>query len=188
MTLDEKLDNFYHSAIDDATAQSVRILESYEQSLKTMCQEKKTALTNQAEIKLRTESENLVREKNKNLSNELINIKRSISEKSKEKIDILFVDVEKKLAEYMQTVAYTELLVSKINESITKTNGDALTIYINPTDEHLKRELEVATGVELTISSTDFLGGIRCVIPDRHILIDNSFTSKLKEEKTNFKL
>lgn len=188
MTLDEKLDNFYHSAIDDATAQSIRILESYEQSLKEMCQEKKNELKNQAELKLRTETENLVREKNKNLSNEAINIKRSLSEKSKEKIDILFVDVEKKLAEYMKTPAYTELLVNKIKEAISFANGSALTIYINPSDEHLKKELETITGVELTISNTDFMGGIRCVIPDRHILIDNSFTSKLKEEKTNFKL
>lgn len=188
MTLDEKLDNFYHCAIDDATAQSIKILESYEQTLKEMCEEKKRSLIKQAEQKIRIESENLVREKNRNLSSESLNIKRALSEKSREKVDILFADVEKKLSAYMQTSEYQEFLVKKINEAIAFAKDDQLTVYINQTDAHLKSDLEAATHVELMISNIDFFGGIRCVIPERHILIDNSFTSKLREEKMNFKL
>lgn len=188
MTLDEKLDNFYHSAIDDATAQSVKILESYELTLKEMAEEKKKSLKKQADQKIHTESDNLTREKNKKLSNEILNIKRTISEKTKEKVDILFDDVEKRLSSYMKTLEYQDFLVKKIKEAVSFANNDEVTIYINPTDAHLKPALEAATQVELTVSNIDFLGGIRCVIPEKHILIDNSFISKLKEEKSNFKL
>lgn len=187
MTLDEKLDNFYHCAIDDATAQSIKILESYEQTLKEMYEEKRKSLIKQAEQKLRIESENLIREKNKNLSNESLNIKRALSEKSKEKVEILFNDVEKRLSAYMQTPEYQTFLVNKINEAVDFAKGDELTVYINQTDSHLKSALEDATHLELMISNVDFFGGIRCVIPERHILIDNSFMSKLREEKSNFK-
>lgn len=188
MTLDEKLDNFYHCAIDDATAQSIKILESYEQTLKVMCEEKKKSLVKQADQKIRIESENLVREKNRKLSSELLNIKRTLSEKSKEKVEILFNDVEQKLTTYMQSPEYQTLLINKINEAIAFAKDDKLTIYINKTDAHLKEDLEAATHVELMISNIDFFGGIRSVIPDRNILIDNSFMSKLREEKMNFKL
>lgn len=188
MTLDEKLDNFYNSAIEDATAQSVKILDSYEVSLKQMAEEKKNSLKKQAEQRIHTESDNLLREKNKKLSNESMNIKRAISEKTKEKVDILFDDVEKRLSSYMKTPEYQNFLINKIKEAVAFANNDEITIYINPTDAHLKSALEAATQVELTISSIDFLGGIRCVITEKHILIDNSFISKLKEEKSNFKL
>lgn len=188
MTLDEKLDNFYQSAIDDATAQSIKILDSFIESQKTMAEEKKEALTKQAELRLRTESENLIREKNKQISNESINIKREISQKTKEKIDSIFIDVEQKLIDYMKTPAYQNFIVNKIKEAITFANGDELIIYINPSDENLKSSIESLVNTEVTVSNTDFFGGIRCVIPDRHILIDNSFMSKLKEEKANFKL
>lgn len=188
MTIDEKLDNFYHCAIDDATAQSIKILESYEQTLKEMYEEKKKSLIKQSEQKIRTESENLVREKNRNLSSESLKLKRTLSDKSKEKVDILFNDVEKKLASYMQTPEYQKFLVERINETIEFAKDDELTIYINPSDANLKAALEDATHVGLVISNIDFLGGIRCVIPNRHILIDKSFMSKLREEKMNFKL
>ncbi|WP_310602456.1 V-type ATP synthase subunit E [Anaerosporobacter sp.] len=188
MTLDEKLDYFYQSAINDATIQSSNILESYENSLKEMIAEKKEDLKKQAEQKLRTESGNLVREKNKNLSNEALNIKRTVSEKTREKVDGLFADVKNKLSAYMQTPEYQSFLITKINEAIAFAKDNELIIYINPTDTHLKTALEAATHVETTISNIDFFGGIRCVIPERHILIDNSFMSKLEEEKANFKL
>jgi V/A-type H+/Na+-transporting ATPase subunit E len=188
MTLDEKLDNFYNSAIEDATAQSVKILESYELTLKEMAEEKKKSLKKQAEQRIHTESDNLQREKNKKLSNESMDIKRAISEKTREKVDILFADVEKRLSSYMKTPEYQDFLIKKINEAVTFANSDEITIYINPTDAHLKPALEAATHVKLTVSNIDFLGGIRCVITEKHILIDNSFISKLKEEKSNFKL
>ncbi|WP_167957639.1 V-type ATP synthase subunit E [Anaerosporobacter faecicola] len=188
MTLDEKLDNFYQSAIDDATAQSVKILESYEQTLQKMCEEKKAALLKQAELKLRTESENLIREKNKNLSNESVTIKRNISTRKQELVDRLFLDVEKQLSSYMKTTEYKDFLIRKIKEAVAFSNGDDMLIYINPTDESMKQELEIATNTTLTVSNIDFVGGIRSVISSRHILIDFSFSTKLKEEKANFKL
>ena len=38
----------------------------------------------------------------------------------------------------------------------------------------------------LTISAMPFLGGVRAVIPEKNILIDNSFETLLNEERENF--
>lgn len=188
MTLDEKLNNFYQSAINDATEQSMKMIESYEESLEKITNEKKATLKKEAEERLQAETENLIREKNKKLSSESIRMKRELSEKTTEKIDQLFQDVKAKLVSYMKTPAYTDYLISKISEAIQFAGNDELTIYINPSDAALKDTLEAKVKKEITISTTDFMGGIRCVIPNRHILIDHSFLSKLKEEKANFKL
>ena len=51
----------------------------------------------------------------------------------------------------------------------------------------LKRsDLEDATRVHLTISAEDFRGGVRAVIRSRNILIDNSFSTQLKEQYDKF--
>ena len=63
--------------------------------------------------------------------------------------------------------------------------NDELTIYINPTDEKKRSDLEDATRVHLTISTEDFRGGVRAVIRSRNILIDNSFSTQLKEQYDN---
>lgn len=64
--------------------------------------------------------------------------------------------------------------------------NDELTIYINPTDEKRRSDLEGATRVHLTISAEDFRGGVRAVIRSRNILIDNSFSTQLKEQYDKF--
>ena len=40
--------------------------------------------------------------------------------------------------------------------------------------------------VHLTISAEDFRGGVRAVIRSRNILIDNSFSTQLKEQYDKF--
>ena len=49
-----------------------------------------------------------------------------------------------------------------------------------------RSDLEGATRVHLTISAEDFRGGVRAVIRSRNILIDNSFSTQLKEQYDKF--
>ena len=61
-------------------------------------------------------------------------------------------------------------------------------IYINPSDEKKRSDLEDATRVRLTISAEDFIGGVRAVIRSRNILIDNSFKTQLRNQYDKFML
>lgn len=49
-----------------------------------------------------------------------------------------------------------------------------------------RSDLEDTTRVHLTISTEDFRGGVRAVIRSRNILIDNSFSTQLKEQYDKF--
>ena len=186
MNLDVKLDHFYQSVIDEATHESDSILVEYKASLNKIYEEKKAEYEAKAKARLKVETDNIYREKNKQLSNEAVEIRKTLSMKSQELKDRLFNDIQHKVMEYMETPEYDKLLEAQITSAIKFARGEAITIYINASDSSKKDSLERATGAELTISNTDFMGGTRAVIHSKHVLIDNSFATRLAEEKNNF--
>ena len=173
MTLNEKLDHFYTSVIESATAQGSQIESDYEKTLNTIYEERKQSALKKAKHTYRIESEK---------------IRRKLQEKAAQTIQHIFDDVEQKLKEFMQLPAYEDYLADKITQANTFAQNTEIIIYINPTDQSRKSALESRTGVTLTVSDRDFFGGIRAVIPSRSILIDYSFLTKLAEEKEAFKL
>lgn len=186
MKLDKKLDHFYQSVIDDATGQSEAIIKEYQHSLTKIFRDSKADFERKAELTLKVESDNIVRQKNKTLSSDALEIRRKLNDKNDELKEQLFEDVHKKLISFMKTAAYNDLLIKQINAATTFARGENMTVYINQSDEAKKIALEKTTGVPLTISTMDFLGGIRAVIHEKHILIDYSFTTRLAEEKDSF--
>lgn len=140
----------------------------------------------QAAAELAAEKEKLKRELNKQLSTEQLHIKRSLSRKNMELKDKLFAEVIEKLRAFKKTPEYTAYLERKIKETCDFAAGDALTIYLNASDAHLKEQLEQSTNAKLTLSREDFKGGVRAVIETKHILIDNSFLTLLNDERETF--
>ncbi len=185
MTLDEKLDQFYHAAIESATGQNLQIVEEYQKSLQAAYEDHKKEALKKAEAAYRAESEKLLREKNRELSAEAIRLKRKINEKSVELADKLFGEITGKLTAFMAGPEYFDLLCRQIRNAVNFAKGDSMTIYINPSDSSLKAALESETKAALTVSTRDFTGGIRAVIHDKNILIDHSFLTKLEELRTS---
>jgi V/A-type H+/Na+-transporting ATPase subunit E len=188
MTLDDKLDHFYSSVIDSATKQNIEIIEEYKKTLSKNFDERKEAALRKAESNYRIATDNIIREKNRKLSGETVEIRRKILDKTEEITGRVFADVKDKLVSFMKTPEYVDLLASQIKNAKDFASGDTLTVYINPTDADKKASLEEKTGVTLTISDRDFLGGVRAVIPSHSILIDHSFLTKLEEAKSSFTL
>lgn len=188
MTLDEKLDNFYNSVIEDATTQSQDVIEEYKKSLQKVYDDHKNDELRKAASTIAVETETLIREKNKTLSAQSIESRRLLSEKTKELTDILFVDVKEKLNSFMKTPEYKQLLIEQIYVAKRYAQDNNFILYINPSDKDKVDELKQATGIDVTVSTTEFMGGTRAVIHTKGILIDNSFSTKLTEEKDRFTL
>lgn len=186
MTLDEKLEQFYNSAMESATNQNIEIIEEYQKSLQQIYDAHKEEELRKSEATYRAESEKLLREKNKEIASELITLKRKLSDRAFELKTKLYEDVSAKLQEYMKTPEYKDLLIKQIKSAKEFGGKDNMIIYINPTDAELKASLEASTGAELTISNRDFIGGIRAVIQEKSILIDNSFLTRMEESKNKF--
>jgi len=187
MTTEEKLQHFLNSCTEDASTRSEKMLADYQAALeKTFAEHKEDALRRQA-MELRTESEKIKREGNKQLSIEHMKLRKTIGEKQEELKDKLFVELKDKLDNFMETSAYHDLLEKQIKAAKEFAGDDEMTIYLDPADEDNLQRLALHHGVDLKISAYSFIGGTRAVIPGKNVVIDNSFASKIAEAKENFR-
>ncbi len=98
----------------------------------------------------------------------------------------LFDEVKELLSDFTKTDEYLDYLCSKIREAARFADGEEMTIYISPSDKEKQTELEKRTGMTITISEYDFMGGMRAVIRGRNILIDHSFQAAVDYEYHQF--
>ena len=138
--------------------------------------------------RIKTETDRLVRENNKQFSEEQIEIKRTLSKKQDELKEKLFVEVKDLLANFAETREYHQMLVKQLREAREFAGGDEVILYIDPSDAQKKYSIESEVGAPVTVSEYSFMGGTRAVLPGRNILIDNSFESKLAGAKESFQL
>ena len=186
LTTEEKLQHFLNASIEDAQNRSQKMISDYKEALAKIADEHKAETLKKAELQIKVEEDKLQRNRNKEISKQVLHIKRKITKKQAELKDKLFVEVAHMLEEYMSTEDYTKLLLKEIKEAVDIAGESDVTIYIDPADSESLSKLEMMTGASLTISEYSFMGGTRAVIRDRNILIDNSFAKKLEEAKENF--
>jgi len=187
LTTEEKLKHFEESSMEKARLQSMELIETHKEALAKLENEHKAGKDRQAALQIKMETESLKRTNNMTLSKEQIKIRRKIIKVHNELKEKLFVEVKAMLEEYMDTPAYEQLLIRQIQEALDTAGSDQVIIYIDPADVTKQSSLSAATQATLTVSEYSFMGGTRAVIPDRHILIDNSFAAKLEEAKAEFK-
>lgn len=186
MTNEEKLDNFRNMIMKSVRQSSADELDMYQESLDDAFEEYKTMKEQQAEAVIKAERVNLHREMNKTVSLEQIKIRHEYTKQYEERKKDLFAEVKELLAQYMGTPAYEQLLVRQIKKAVKIARGEQVIIYIDPADAVHHASLQKATGAELTVSEYSFEGGIRAVLPQRNVLIDESFQTKIKEAMENF--
>ncbi|MDO4268560.1 MAG: V-type ATP synthase subunit E [Eubacteriales bacterium] len=187
MTTEEKLQHFLDTCMEDARARSSRMLDEYMAALEETFQEHKKDAERRADMALRQETEKIRKETNKTLSIKQIALKRTLGQKLDELKDKLFVELRDMLGNFMETPEYQALLEAQIARAVEFAGSDPVTVYIDPADEDKLHRLALHHGgANLLVSEYSFLGGCRAVIPARHILIDNSFQTKLEEARENF--
>lgn len=186
MTNEEKLLNFRTMTMEAAREKGMKEIDAYLASMDEAFEEHKAMKEQQAEAALKAEREKLHKERNKAISLEQIRLRHEYTNRYEELKEKLFSEVNDMLANYMGTPAYEKLLLKQIRKDMKFARGEQIVIYLDPADQEHRMSLEVATGVPLTISEYSFGGGTRAVLPDRNVLIDDSFATKVKEHMENF--
>lgn len=172
--------------MNEARMQGNHIYETHRTALERLFEEHKEEARKQSEIRIKSGTTSARTRLNKAKADVQTNIKREEG-KCKDRLKKeLFQEVELLVEEYMKTPEYMEYLSGCIVKASAFANGEELTIFLNPSDEDKKAELEARTGMHLTISKEDFTGGIRAVIRGKNILIDRSFKSAIAEEYDAF--
>lgn len=186
MTNEEKLQNFQKMTMEDARKKADAAVNAYQKSMDEEFEEYKAMKEEQMEAMLKAERDNLVKEKNKVISLEQIRLRHEYTKRYEELKEKLFSEVNDRLSQYMETPAYERLLVKQIRKAMKFARGEQIIIYIDPADQEHVMSLEAATGAPLTISEYSFGGGTRAVLPERNVLIDDSFETKVKEKMESF--
>ncbi|GLB24249.1 hypothetical protein LXJ15735_04900 [Lacrimispora xylanolytica] len=187
MTTEEKLQHFLEFCMEDARSRSAKMLDEYTAALEEAFTEHQQNAIRRAEQQVELEKKQIERETNKKLSLEQINIRREFGKKQDELKEKLFQELLDRLTEYRKTPEYKALLNNQARKALELADKDFITIYIDPQDEENLKDLSIPQSAELLVSEYSFMGGIRAVIPARHILIDNSFQTKLSEAKRDFR-
>ena len=187
MTIEEKLKHFQDICMEDARDRSSRMLDDYMKALEKTFEEHKQAERKNADLQVKLETEKLEREINKKLSIEQLDLRREAGHRQDELKDKLFVELKDYLANFMETEEYEKFLERQVHWVKDFAGDEAFTIYMDPSDAERARRISLYMGVAIRISDYSFLGGIRAVIPGRHILIDNSFQTRLEEARHNFR-
>ena len=179
MTTEEKLKHFQDICMEDARDRSAKMLDDYMAALEKSFEEHTADAKRRADMQVAMETEKLEREMNKRLSIAQLDLKREVSHKQEELKDLL--------ENFMDTGDYQRLLESQV-KAAKEFAGDAeLIIYMDPSDQDKLQRIAMHHNATIKVSEYSFMGGTRAVIPAKHILIDNSFETKLKEARHEFK-
>lgn len=186
MTLEEKISHLQSNAMEEARAEGNSIIDSYRTALEKVLEDHKNEARRQSEIRIKAESLNSKQQINQAMAKSQLELKRKQGRIAQELKDKIFDETGELVREYMKTEDYKDYLLKCIKKSVHFAAGEDLTIYINPSDEKIRPDLEDATGMYLTVSTEDFTGGVRAVIRSRNILIDHSFKTLLNNEYDKF--
>ena len=187
MTIEEKLQHFYDSSIEEAYQEASQMIEEHKKNLDAMLSEHKRSRRQSAETEVKAEAENARREVNKALSAQQLMIKRNWTKKQNELKDKLFAEVQNLLEDFVKTPEYDSYLCRKIKDAQDFAGEDELHIYLTPSDSSRLESISQKTGAELRLADEEFIGGIRAIIPGKNILIDNSFREAFLACKKEFK-
>ena len=187
MTTEEKLKHFQDICMTDARERSAKALDEYMNALEKTYEEHAADAKRRADMEVEAETEKLKREINKKLSIGQLDLKREASRRQESLKDKLFVELKDKLANFMETREYQALLERQVKAAKEFAGEEHIIIYMDPADQDKVQRLAMHHNAEIKISEYSFNGGIRAVIPDKHILIDNSFHTKLEEARHAFK-
>ena len=172
--------------MEQARAEGNAIIDAHKEALEKLFEDHRAEALRQSETRIKAETTNARLSLNQAAAKSQLEIKRRQGKVQQELKDKIFEEVMGLVNDYMKTEAYGDFLVKCIRQAMHFAGQDPVTIYINPSDEAKRSDLEDATGVHLTISAEDFIGGVRAVIRSRNILIDNSFRTQLRNEYDKF--
>ncbi|MCD8171748.1 MAG: V-type ATP synthase subunit E [Clostridiales bacterium] len=187
MTTEEKLKHFQDICMEDARERSARMLDDYMNALESAYEEHTADARRRADMQVEAETEKLEREINKRLSIGQLDLKREFSRRQEELKDKLFVELRDKLANFMETQEYQRLLDRQVKAVKEFAGNEELIVYMDPSDVDKVQRIALHHNASIKIGEYSFDGGTRAVIPGKHILIDNSFETKLNEARHEFK-
>lgn len=186
MTIEEKMEHFRRLSLESANNQSAESLSSYKQSLDEELEIHKESAAQLAEESKRARLNQVRANSKKDLASAQMMIKKDLTKTQSGIKAKVFELVREKIMAYRKTPEYVQYLTNQINGLIGEYSDFDITIYIDSEDSALLENLKKATGGNIEIYNKEFLGGTRTIVPEKNILVDHSFKTRLADEQEQF--
>ena len=182
MTTEEKLEQFHKICMEDAELQYRRQVSDHEKRLSGEFEAHEKERKQRQERLLASGKEKILREERRRFSAEQMKLRHTVSEQQSYYRDKLFSEVREKLSAFRKTAEYRKLVERQMERVREAAGEDACEIYLEEADGTLFSELPD----EVKLCREALGGGTIGVIPAKHILIDQSFRTRLEEEEQAF--
>jgi vacuolar-type H+-ATPase subunit E/Vma4 len=186
LNLDDKLNNLQTVAIEEARAQGLAIIDDYQEALGKIFEDHQVEALKQSEVRIKAEISNAKHQLNQANTKAKLELKKQEAKVAQELKDKIFEEVTFLLDDFMKSEAYDSFLLAWIEYAKEYAEEGNLTVYINASDFHKIPGLAHLSGVQLIESDREFMGGVRCVLHDKNILIDQSLQTLLAHEYDQF--
>jgi len=186
MTLADKLEQLKNASMEEARAEGNKIIADYQSALKKLLEAHKEDAKKQAALRLKTESMNSKQRTNQTLIKAQLELKRKNSGLQQELKEKIFSETKALLKDFINSEAYFHFLEQKILQTQEFAKKEKVVFYLDPMDEAKLLPLIAATKADISISNRAFGGGIRGLIEEKQILIDNSFDTLMGNEFDHF--
>ncbi len=186
LTLQEKTEHLKDAAMLEARMQANAIVKQHREALENINKQHEAEAERQSETRIKAETIASRQQFSMASSKAQLELKREYGKIQRKLKKEVFKEVQEKLDQYMKTEEYKRKLVSYIEKAAKFAGSEEMTLYINETDADKKDYLEEHTGMTLTVSKEDFVGGVRAVIHGRNILIDYAYKGATEREYQNF--
>lgn len=109
-------------------------------------------------------------------------------EKRAEITDSVFSAAREELIKFTQSDAYSEYLKNNLLHALSVCSDKSVTVCLKPDDLKYTDTLTSCAANSLTFKADDSIdiGGIKCECPELNLIIDDTLTQRLNEQKTWF--
>lgn len=186
--VDEKIDKFAHDIMNDVSKKRHDMMEQTEKELEDIFEEKELEYLSKAYEIIQGGLKNIHKEKNEITSRAIMDSKREILKARDDMIKQVFANAEKDLMTYTHSKEYVDKLCQIIDDSIKEIGEGELTIYLASTDSGHLQNLRKKYDHDIVLEDKHekMIGGCKIFNKTRNIYLDNSFYTKLYNQKDAF--
>ena len=145
MTLEEKIAHLQTTSMEQARAEGNAIIDAHKEALEKLFEDHRAEALRQSETRIKAETTNARLSLNQAAAKSQLEIKRRQGKVQQELKDKIFEEVMGLVNDYMKTEAYGDFLVKCIRQAMHFAGQDPVTIYINPSDETKRSDLEISS-------------------------------------------
>ncbi|GHV14972.1 hypothetical protein FACS1894219_11560 [Clostridia bacterium] len=189
---EDKLKNFASDAISEARQISEEIEKKTASDMKKLVESGKKKIDAQTNLYIKKETEKIIHETSLEVSSADIRVHQEFLRKSDELVTRVLGEVEKKLADFVKSKAYTEYLIASCKNVLRRVSKGVVILYkpdekaiidafvVPAIRDFIAQETKLsADTVTFQADSTITLCGLRFLETGRNILINDAIDEKL---------